>query len=154
MTAHAYRLGAAVVLAIGAFAAYGAVRLTLGSLAAPGSGLWPFIVAVVALFCGLVLLAVDTPDDYERWTSHSRKVGLAFVALGVFIPLFQYLGFIVSGAALLFVWLRFLGRETWQRSLVLAVVGAVVVYVLFGQLLDVPFPSGLLARATGIEIGL
>lgn len=154
MTAPTYRLGAAVVLAIGAFASLGAIQLEIGSLAAPGSGLWPFVVALVAIFCGLVLLAVDSPDDYERWTRHSRKVGAAFVALGGFVLVFEYVGFIVAAAALLLVWLRFLANETWLQSTLLAVAGAVVIYVLFGQLLNVPFPSGVLARTTGLEIGL
>ncbi|WP_154402235.1 tripartite tricarboxylate transporter TctB family protein [Ornithinimicrobium cavernae] len=154
MSQHAYRFGALAILALGAAAALGAVQLGLGGLSAPGSGLWPFITALVIIFCGLVLIVEDTPDDYETWTRRSGKVGIAFVALGVFIPVLQLLGIILAAFLLLTFWIRFLSREPWRLTLVLAVAGSVGLYLVFGQFLEVPFPVGIIGRQTGLEFGL
>ncbi|USQ81386.1 tripartite tricarboxylate transporter TctB family protein [Ornithinimicrobium faecis] len=154
MRQHAYRFGALAILALGAAAALGAVQLGLGGLSAPGSGLWPFITALVIIFCGLVLVAEDTPDDYEEWTRRSGKVGLAFVALGVFIVILPILGVILSAVLLLTFWIHFLSREPWPLTVVLAVLGAVGLYLVFGQFLDVQFPIGVIGQQTGMEFGL
>lgn len=151
--AHAYRLGAIAVLAVGASAALGAWQLGLGSLSAPGTGLWPFITAAVVLACGVVLILEDSPEDYEAWTSRSGKVGIAFVALGLFIPLLQVLGIIPAAFLLLSFWIHFLAGEPWRLTLLLAVGGAIGLYLVFGEFLEVPFPVGVIGRATGQEFG-
>lgn len=149
-----YRLGALTVVAAALLAAIGALQLSLGSIAQPGPGLWPFIVALIVGACGLALFRADSPDDYEAWTRKSAKVGIGFLALASFILVVQVAGFIPAAFLLLLFWIRGLCREPWRLSTMLALLGSIVIYVTFGKLLEVPLPNGLLYQLTGLEIGL
>jgi putative tricarboxylic transport membrane protein len=152
--ANAFRVGAVAIIIFGACAAVGSYQLSLGSLSAPGSGLWPFIVAIVLILSGAVLAFVDTPDDYERWTRRSVKTGAAVAALAAFIVAFSVLSFLPAAFLMLALWLRFFSGEPWKLAIPLALAGAVVLHAVFQLWLGVPFPEGLLAKLTGIEVGL
>lgn len=150
----AYRLGAVTVLVFGVCAAIASYRLSLGSLSAPGSGLWPFLVSALMVFTGVVLIFEDTTDDYESWTRSSLRIAAAFAALGLFIVLFGLFSFLIPAFLMLLLWLRYLAMERWRMSIVLAAAGSIGLYVVFGVLLDVPFPEGLVSQLTGVEVGL
>lgn len=149
-----YRAGPVVALLFGALGAISSYQLSLGSLSAPGAGLWPLIVSIMVLGSAAALLAVDSPDDYEPWTSKSVRVAVALAALALFIVLFQHAGFVLPAGILLALWLRYLAHESWRLSVIVAAVAAVSLYVVFGALLGVRFPPGLLSTLTGLNIGI
>lgn len=150
----AYRVGAVTVIVFGVCAAVASYRLSLGSLSEPGSGLWPFLVSAVAVFAGVVLVFEDTSDDYEPWTRNKLRIVAAFAALGLFIVLFGLVSFVVPAFAFLLLWLRYFADEPWKLAIILAFVGAIAVYLIFGVLLGVPFPAGFGSRLTGMGAGL
>jgi putative tricarboxylic transport membrane protein len=154
MVHNAYRIGALTVVSGAALAVIGALQLSLGTPSQPMPGLWPFIVALIVGCCGLVLLWADSAEDYEPWTRKSAKVAVGFIALAVFIPALQVLGFIPAAFLLLLFWIRGLCAEPTRLSISLSLVGSVVIYLTFAKFLEVPLPSGLLYNLTGLEIGL
>lgn len=147
MSKHLYRIAPLLLLLFGVWAMLQARDLSLGELSAPGPGLWPFIVAGLLALTAAVLLVVDDPDDYEPFTRGALGIVAGLVSLGVFILLFQEIGFVVPAFLMLVLWLRLFAREPWRWTLPLAVVGAVGFQLLFVEVLGVPFPDDVLLGA-------
>jgi putative tricarboxylic transport membrane protein len=136
------QLGAAVVTGlVGVAGVVGSLGLGLGRLTAPGPGLWPFVVSVVITTLSVVLaLTGRHGTDTERFSRASVMTAVAvltLVLLGVALPL---IGFEIPSLLLTFVWLRFLGKESWRSSIVISVGTVFAFYVLFVLLLQIPLP--------------
>ncbi len=144
MSKHLYRIAPVVLLLLGIWAMLEARDLSLGKFSAPGPGLWPFLCAALLTLTAVVLLFVDDPADYERWTRGTAAIGLGLVSLGIFIVLFQQIGFLIPAVLMLLVWLRLFAREPWRWAVPLAVIGAVVFHLIFVEALGVPFPDDIL----------
>ena len=140
-------LGPLVPLLLGLYAMYEAYDLSLGELSNPGPGLWPFIVSAVVVGTAAALLFTDDPDDYETWTRGTLSIVGGLVSLGVFILLFQAIGFLVPAVLMLLLWLRLFAQEPWKWAVPLAFGGAVVLYLIFDTALGVPFPEGVIVDA-------
>ncbi|MGY2127026.1 tripartite tricarboxylate transporter TctB family protein [Blastococcus sp. SYSU DS0617] len=143
MSKHLHRLAPLVLLLFGIAAMLQARDLSLGQLDAPGPGLWPFIVAGLLTLTALILLFIDDPADYEPWTRGTAGIALGLISLGVFIVLFQQIGFLVPAVLMLLIWLRLFAREPWRWAVPLAVIGAVVFHLVFVEALGVPFPDDI-----------
>lgn len=139
------RWSAVVVLAaVGVVAIILSIGYGLGTGNRPGPGLWPFIAAVVMLGSTLVVAITDTLEDYEPWGKESVRTLIALASLVVFAVLFTLIGFTVPAVLLMLLWLRMFGRMRWLTAALLAVVGAVSLFMLFDVVLGVPMPRDLL----------
>jgi putative tricarboxylic transport membrane protein len=141
---HIHRLGPLAVFLLGLYAAVTAWDLGPGSLRSPGPGLWPLLVSLIILATAAFLLVKDHPDQYEAWGRGSVRIAAGLVSLGVFIVLFENFGFFLPALAMLLIWLRLMGGETWSWTLPLALIGPVVMYLVFVEALAVPFPEDVL----------
>jgi putative tricarboxylic transport membrane protein len=144
-----HRIGPVLVLAVGVGALTGAVGLSLGSLTAPGPGLWPFVVALLLTGTALVLVVVDDPDDYEPFTRASARIAGGLAGLAVFVAAFEVVGFLLPAFLMLLLWLRAFGREPWRWALGLALAGSIGLYLLFDTALGVRFPDDVVAGLVG-----
>jgi putative tricarboxylic transport membrane protein len=52
----------------------------------------------------------------------------------------EVIGFEIPAAVLCFVWLRFLGRESWRMSIITSLAVVVGFYLVFVAALAVPIP--------------
>ncbi|SOC47685.1 putative tricarboxylic transport membrane protein [Blastococcus aggregatus] len=143
MSKHLYRLAPLVLLLFGIAAMLQARDLSLGEFSSPGPGLWPFLCAALLSLTAAVLLIVDDPADYEPWTRGTAGIALGLLSLGIFILLFQEIGFIIPAVLMLLIWLRLFAREPWRWAVPLAVIGAVVFHLVFVEALGVPFPDDI-----------
>lgn len=141
---HIHRIGPLVVFLLGLYGAVTAWGLDVGELSAPGPGLWPFLVSLVIMVTGAILFFLDHPSQYESWGRGSVRIFGGLLSLGVFIVLFEAFGFFLPGVAMLLIWLRLLGDESWSWTLPLALIGPVVMYLIFVEALAVPFPEDVL----------
>ncbi len=120
-----------------------------------GAAFFPRVVAVFMALLGAVLVVRGLRArggrpwvEVQDWMRSPRHVGNFLIVLGLlvfYILASDFLGFVITALAMLFVllvWLR--GLETWASSLAIAVVGTIVTQQLFGQFLRVPLPWGLL----------
>ncbi|TKJ29809.1 tripartite tricarboxylate transporter TctB family protein [Blastococcus sp. CCUG 61487] len=149
MSKQLYRLAPLILLLFGIWAMVQANELSLGRFDAPGPGLWPFLCASLLTLTSAVLLFVDDPDDYEPFTRGTLGIVLGLISLGLFIVLFQEIGFVIPAFLMLVIWLRLFAREPWKWTLPLAVGGALGFYVIFVEALGVPFPDGILFAGVG-----
>jgi putative tricarboxylic transport membrane protein len=136
------QLGAAVVTGlIGVAGVVGSLGLGLGQLTAPGPGLWPFVVSVVITTLSVVLaLTGRRGTDTEKFSRASVMTAIAVLTLVLLAFLLPLIGFEIPSLLLTFVWLRFLGKESWRSSIAISVGTVVAFYLLFVVLLQIPLP--------------
>ncbi|MDG4856903.1 tripartite tricarboxylate transporter TctB family protein [Streptomyces sp. T-3] len=135
------RLGALVPLGIGAFAAAAAVSMGLGSLAAPGPGLWPLIVSLaMATLSASLLLNPGADTEQEPFNRQALVVALGALSLVAYTLLIEQVGFEVVTVLLLVLWMRGFGRESWRLSLAVALAACAALYLLFIVALSVSLP--------------
>ena len=128
-------------LAIGVAGTVGAVELGLGSPVDPGPGLWPMIICLVTIIVSVALLIGGKRfHDAEKMTRGSVTVGIGVLTLIALVVALPIIGFEIPSLVLVFVWLRFLGRESWLLSGITSVVVTVVFYFLFIVGLGIPLP--------------
>ncbi|SOD98996.1 tripartite tricarboxylate transporter TctB family protein [Blastococcus haudaquaticus] len=139
----AHHVGALLPLLLGLLWVYFAYSsFPLGDLREPGPALWPVIVGIFTALISLNLWLTERDDtEYEPFTSRSKLVPLGAIATAIFIVIYTYVGFLVAGFLLMAFWVRFLGRETWRLSLVVAAATSLLGYLIFGELLGVPLPG-------------
>lgn len=136
------QLGAAMVAGlVGVGGLIGSLALGLGRLTHPGPGLWPFVISVVVTVLAVVLALVGRHGtDTEKFSRSSMLTAVAVLSLVVFAMLLPVIGFEIPSLLLTFVWLRFLGKESWVSSIAITVGTVAAFYVLFVVLLQIPLP--------------
>lgn len=126
----------------------------------PGTGLFPQILAIIAMALALLVLVTEKPnpapvaeDDedavsrYDRAAPAERRVfHLYLLALAVLVAGSWWAGFIVTTVAVVIIIMRFAEGVSWRASLITALVVALVGQVCFGWLLQVSLPSGHVDR--------
>ncbi|MGP3911513.1 tripartite tricarboxylate transporter TctB family protein [Nonomuraea sp. 10N515B] len=134
-------VAALVPLVIGVVAALMSWNLGVGSLSAPGPGMWPLVVSVAMVVIAAVLMLQSRPrGDEERFTKDVVTVAIAAASLIAYAFLFELVGFEVPTIALLVLWLKGLGRESWRMTAVVSVVATAALYLLFITGLGVSLP--------------
>ncbi|MFC5832101.1 tripartite tricarboxylate transporter TctB family protein [Nonomuraea insulae] len=136
------QIGAAVVaLAVGVFGAIGSFALGLGQLTQPGPGLWPFAISVVIVVLSATLVVTGRGlQDTERFSRSSLLTVVGLVTLVLLAALLPVIGFEIPSLLLMFVWLRWLGKESWRSSIVISIGAVAAFYLLFVVLLQIPLP--------------
>ena len=117
-----------------------------------GASAFPALIAAGFAFCGIVLVVSGVrsgapPVVWQEWTRH--RTGLVNVAATVGAVLFYIvaagtLGFILTMALVLLVLLRLFGVG-WTLAIAAAILVPLLMQYLFGRLLLVPLPWGLLS---------
>ena len=135
-------LGAAVVVALLAIGGIvGAVQLGIGSPEKPQPGMWPLIISVVMLVLAGALAAFGRgATDTEKFSGSSWLVMAGLATLVGLVALLPVIGFEIPSLLLTFVWLKFLGKETWRTSVLLSFIIVAAFYLIFVTALGVPLP--------------
>ncbi|MEL1134118.1 tripartite tricarboxylate transporter TctB family protein [Desulfitobacterium sp. THU1] len=143
--------GSIGIVIIGLIYLYEALKLPLGSLRAPDSGLLPLIfVSALIGFCLLQIVIDFLPKKQghekkvDEETTDPKKPIIIIVALCVFCLVLNKLGFILSAIPLTFVALRVMQYKSRGVSLVVSVIVTLIIYLVFSELLGVYLPPGIL----------
>lgn len=133
-------------LAIGIGFTAGAVKLKIGVPTEPQAGFFPFIDGIILILLSAIFL-------FQAWggragDSHAfgkvRGPAIVVLALVLYVPTLETLGYVITTAILSAVVLRVM--ETKPQVLVLvSLILAVVSYLIFDRLLGVTLPPGLMA---------
>jgi len=114
----------------------------------PGSGFMPFGLGVILAILALALIVTNWGPDERRIPFWQPKAWfhplLAVVITAIYIVVFDDLGAITSVVVLVTGWLLFVERKSVAVSAGTGVLTGLVVYLVFGRLLQTPFPSGIL----------
>jgi putative tricarboxylic transport membrane protein len=139
LAAQQVRVAGVVAAAIGILTAFAARDLGLGSLTAPGPGLWPLVVGLVLAISGAAV-ALRPGDDAEPIGRDAWIVVVACLSLALYTLVIETVGFELPTLVLLAFWLRGLGRESWRTTVLVSVGATAVVWVVFILALDVALP--------------
>ena len=83
----------------------------------PAPGMWPFVVSVVAVVIGLSHLVLGRRGgEGEKFTRESLLAACGLVTLVGLVLLMPVIGFEIPALLLSFVWMKFLGGETWRAA--------------------------------------
>ncbi|WP_199552157.1 tripartite tricarboxylate transporter TctB family protein [Streptomyces sp. N35] len=134
-------VAALVPLAVGVGAAILSWNLGVGTLAAPGAGMWPLIVSITMVVTAAVLLLDAQPrGDEEGFTKDSLTVAVSVSSLVAYALLFEVVGFEIPTVAVLVLWLRVLGREGWLLTVGISTGTTAALHLLFITALGIPLP--------------
>lgn len=134
-------IAAGTLVLVGIAAAVLALRLGVGELAEPGAGMWPLMVSVVLVVFSAVLALRSAPTgDEEAFGRDALIVVVAVASLIAYALLFERIGFEVPTVAVLVLWIRGLGRQSWPTALGVGFGACAVIYGVFISALGVQLP--------------
>ena len=124
-----------------------ALQVPFGSFRMPGAGFFPLLLGVVLGILALVLLGMSLVGN----TGGATQVGpirpeiySLIGAMFASVWLFERAGFVLTMALFLGVTVKVLGRAGWTVAVVVALIGSVASYVLFGRVLMIALPTGIM----------
>jgi len=132
-----------VFLAFSLFIIYESLRLGLGTLKKPGSGFLTFCAALLLSVFSLVLI-------FRGWRLREstkpfpRKVLLALGILILYSLVMDNLGFTLSTFLMVGIFFRLAQERPWWTVAGMSALVTFLAYLVFGVLLRVYFPKGLL----------
>lgn len=116
----------------------------------PGSGFLPFGLGIILAGLAAALIAVNLGPDAEKralWGAGAWiRPLLAVLLFAGYAMALEKLGYVISVFALVFLWLMVVERKKWLQAALPGILSAVGVWLIFGVLLNVPLPMGVLAR--------
>lgn len=150
----AAEVGTSVVfILLGALVAWDSLRLGIGwGLDGPGSGFFPFWMAVIMIAASAVIVIrasrrADTKPFVTRESlGQVLKVLLPATAL---VLLTQLIGLYVASALYLAFNMRWIGRRSWPAIAVVSIGFAVITFLVFETWFLVPMPKGPLESRLG-----
>ncbi|MCM3486120.1 tripartite tricarboxylate transporter TctB family protein [Kocuria rosea] len=129
------------VTVLAAAAAVLSLRMGLGTPQQPAPGMWPFVVSVVAVVIGLSHLVLGRRGgEGEKFTRESLLAACGLVTLVGLVLLMPVIGFEIPALLLSFVWMKFLGGETWRAAALYSALVVVAFYLIFITALGTSIP--------------
>ena len=125
-------------------------HLSFGSMRVPQTGFFPTVLAILLLILAAILFGQGfvgaesgrRPDKIlaEGWS----RIGLTLAAMIAFALVLESLGFLLSTFFLMVLLLRAIESQRWSKVVVVAVLTAIASYAIFGWILGIPLPGGVL----------
>ena len=139
------RLPTAVLLAFGLVALEEARKLRFGSIARPGPGFFPVVLAAAfSLVCLALLVGAVRGRDEDAPVAARlgwAKIVATMAALFVYALVLEVVGFVAATFALLLFFFKALERQRWVTAVAGSLVTALVTYLVFKVWLNVQLPA-------------
>jgi putative tricarboxylic transport membrane protein len=125
-------------------------QLNFGTFRVPHTGFYPKILTGLLLLLTVSCLAQTLRDKAPKRPTEQipaegwYRIGATLVTLVGFALVLEWLGFLLSTFVLMVLLLRAIEAPKWSKVIVVALVTAALSYGLFGWLLGVPLPAGVL----------
>ena len=139
---------AAILLAFGIVVAYGSYQLGSGwTTDGPGAGYFPFYVGLLICIAGIgvfvqTLLAKNKRDDAFVDREQLQRVLSVFIPAVVYVGAVQVFGLYVASAAYITLFMVFLGKYKWLKSIVISLAVIVLFFLMFEVWFKVPLYKG------------
>ncbi|EMY32821.1 hypothetical protein D477_018144 [Arthrobacter crystallopoietes BAB-32] len=123
---------AAVATVLGAAGMVLSLQLGLGTPSQPQPGLWPFVMSLVITVLGLAQLIIGRKGgEGEKFSKLSWLVLFGAATLIGLVALMPVIGFEIPSLLLCFVWMKFLGGESWRSAVLYSVLVVAAFYGIF-----------------------
>jgi putative tricarboxylic transport membrane protein len=143
-------IGSVLLIIVGAGVVIESLRLKLGTPLMPKPGFFPFIGGLLLIGLALVLLVHGLRRRHEPTLQPGEASGtllrplILIVSLGIYTAALKYVGYVLPTMILVAVILRVLGVKSWKILTVASLGLSVIAYVLFGRILGIDLPKGVL----------
>jgi putative tricarboxylic transport membrane protein len=143
-------IAGALLIIVGIGVGIESIRLKLGTPLTPQPGFFPFIGSVLLIGLAVILLVQGLRRRDGSAQSSGEVVGelrrplVLIVSLCVYTAALKYVGYVLPTMVLVAVILRVLGVMSWKVLTVTSLGLSVVAYLLFGRVLGIDLPRGVL----------
>lgn len=108
-----------------------------------GGGFMPFICGIAIIILAVFML-ISKRKKSESPEKMESKVFLPIGAMLLILLSNYILGLVGACIAISFLWLKFVEKYSWLKSITASVILLIFIYAVFCIWLKVPFPTGLL----------
>ena len=142
------RIASLVFVVLGIVVMIESARLSLDNIHNPGPGFVPFFLGLFMVI--LSFLSLMAPDKKVRaeafWNNWQRGKSTFFIFAGmlVYLVLLKMMGFYLDTLCCLIYLIKLSGGRSFKRSILISIPTMIVIYIIFGRLLIIPFPRGIL----------
>ena len=139
---------AAILLAFGIVVAYGSYQLGSGwTTDGPGAGYFPFYVGLLICIAGIgvfvqTLLAKNRSENAFVDREQLKRVLSVFIPAVAYVGAVQVFGLYVASAAYITLFMVFLGKYKWLKSIVISLAVIVLFFLMFEVWFKVPLYKG------------
>ena len=131
-----------------------AFRLPMGQMRDPGAGFFPLLIALLTFVLALIALvqalrqkgenkdggqASPSAEPFRWW-----NLVIIVAALGAYALTLQTIGFMVNTFCFMLLLVKVIEPQSWAKSLIAALITAVVSELFFNVLLQAQIPKGIL----------
>jgi hypothetical protein len=124
-----------------------ALQVPFGSFRMPGAGFFPLLLGVTLGVLALVFLGMSffsSTEGATRFGSTRPEIFSLISVMFAAVWLFERAGYVLTMALFLGVTMKALGKTGWTAAVMVALIGSVASYLLFGRVLMIALPSGIL----------
>jgi hypothetical protein len=145
---------AAAMALLACIGIYGSVRVGIGwGSDGPRAGFFPFYVSLTVLIaCAINVISVlASRDDHKVFAEwlQLRQVFSVLLPSAIYVALVPYVGIYMASALLIAFFMRWFGRYRWLFAVGVAILVAVLTFLMFETWFLVPLPKGPLERWLG-----
>ena len=123
-------------------------QLRIGTLAKPGSGLFPFFCGFLILILAiLIMIRPEKKEDHVKVLSDryaKKNLALMVITFILWILLMPFLGYLLVTFIGTYSFSKIMRLEGWQKPLILSAGTLVFCYLLFDYYLYLDLPRGFL----------
>jgi uncharacterized membrane protein len=128
----------------------------------PGADLYPMFISACLLILGVIQLIQNVAFDFQEpdgppvTLEAARKLVVPVFALVAYILLLPVIGYLVGTMFYLVGFMRYSGITNYRRSVPVSVGIAIATQYIFGGILNVPLPEGIIpfARLLPMTVGV
>ena len=130
-----------LTLAFGVAGMVLSLNRSLGSLTDPAPGFFPFVVSLITTVLSAAQMVLGRRGgDGEKFSRYSVTVVWGVISLLVFVAALPLIGFEIPALLLSFVWMKWLGGESWRSAILYSVLTVVAFYLIFVVALRTQLP--------------
>lgn len=130
-----------LTLAFGVAGMVLSLNLSLGSLTDPAPGFFPFVISLITTVLSAAQIVLGRRGgDGEKFSRYSVTVVWGVISLLVFVAVLPIIGFEIPALLLSFVWMKWLGGESWRSAILYSVLTVVAFYLIFVVALRTQLP--------------
>lgn len=143
-------------LSLGLFLTLGWKEDSIWSRVGPEEGFFPLVSGLIIMGCSLLIIlrslfftgehkSEKAMEEQEKTETNIFSVcSYIILAVGLYGSLMGALGFVITSALFLFLTLRYVEKQTWKLTILLASASITILYIIFSYFLGVQLPKGFI----------